>query len=261
MRNGPGITYDISQQIDQGSQYQVLEEKHDWKHIILDNGQSGWIPNWLANDSLANNEEEAKAGTGFIATVLSDQVNVYQDDSTNSQVIGQANDNEKYNILYQSGDMINIQYKDDIGWIPQNQIEITPGVITQAPGRQQTKEEKAATDAFLANYDASVTATAAGVHIRSQASNDSEIIYKGQIHEKFAYLGQEGAYYHVKAQDGTEGYLANWLAESDSTAMEEKAKSLANTSTIKGKTIVLDPGHGGVTQEPYAVINRKKMSP
>ncbi|MDK6421743.1 SH3 domain-containing protein, partial [Aerococcus urinae] len=116
MRNGPGITYDISQQIDQGSQYQVLEEKHDWKHIILDNGQSGWIPNWLANDSLANNEEEAKAGTGFIATVLSDQVNVYQDDSTNSQVIGQANDNEKYNILYQSGDMINIQYKDDIGW-------------------------------------------------------------------------------------------------------------------------------------------------
>ncbi|WP_232621063.1 N-acetylmuramoyl-L-alanine amidase [Aerococcus urinae] len=256
MRNGPGITYDISQQIDQGSQYQVLEEKHDWKHIILDNGQSGWIPNWLANDSLANNEEEAKAGTGFIATVLSDQVNVYQDDSTNSQVIGQANDNEKYNILYQSGDMINIQYKDDIGWIPQNQIEITPGVISQAPGRQQTKEEKAATDAFLANYDASVTATAAGVHIRSQASNDSEIIYKGQIHEKFAYLGQDGAYYHVKAQDGTEGYLANWLAESDSTAMEDKAKSLANTSTIKGKTIVLDPGHGG--SDPGAIRGDKQ---
>ena len=46
----------------------------------------------------------------------------------------------------------------------------------------------------------------------------------------------------MKVENGQEGYLANWLADSNSQAMAKKAEKAAAHSTLSHKTIVLDPG-------------------
>ncbi|MEG2505012.1 MAG: N-acetylmuramoyl-L-alanine amidase, partial [Carnobacterium sp.] len=49
-------------------------------------------------------------------------------------------------------------------------------------------------------------------------------------------------WYHVKASDGTEGYVANWLVDLSATA---EAAPTAQISSLSEATIVIDPGHGG----------------
>lgn len=244
MREGPGITYNMKEQLKEGTHYQVLDEQNHWKKIIANEGQVGWIPDWLTTDGVLSSNGNMQ-NSGFIATVINNQASVHEEAQASSKEIGKASQGEKFNIIHQEGGWINIQFRDDIGWLPQDKLEITPGTIAEAPRREQTQEEQEASKKFLSQYDAIVTATAAGAHICKAPEKGSEIVYKASKNEKFAYLGQKGAYYHVKVENGQEGYLANWLADSNSQAMAKKAEKAAAHSTLSHKTIVLDPGHGG----------------
>ena len=63
MREGPGITYNMKEQLKEGTHYQVLDEQNHWKKIIANEGQVGWIPDWLTTDGVLS----SKKGDGSIS--------------------------------------------------------------------------------------------------------------------------------------------------------------------------------------------------
>lgn len=246
LREGPGITYDIKGQIEGENPYRILSQENNWYYVLLDNNEIGWIPTWLAD----NQDIDA---TDFIATTLKDEMNIYEENTDDATVLTSTDKNAKYQILHQADGWAQIQLAGEIGWVRQSEIDITPGTIAYEEDTTITEEEQSTYDEFLTDYDFTVTATADGVNIRSEADKDSDILAKGALNEQFAYLGQENEYYHVRSVDGTEGYIVNWLSESDSTAMADAAKAAESTSSLAGRTIVLDPGHGGT--DPGAVTD------
>lgn len=250
VRRGPGITYDISSQAQLGDQYITLNSANNWLFVRFKNGQSGWIPSWLTNDNI--NEE----GQGMIATIISDKAKLYQNDNE-SQAISELKMGDKLSILHVKNGWAQVQYNGDTAWINQKLIEITPGNIANEFMNTINPEEKEHIKQFLKNYPASVITTTQGVNIREKASTTSGVIRKAKHNETFAYLGQEDAFYHVLAMDGTEGYVANWLSDSDSHVMADKAKEAEATTTLGQKTIVLDPGHGG--QDPGGISKDGKV--
>ncbi|KAF3299615.1 SH3 domain-containing protein [Carnobacterium sp. PL12RED10] len=246
LREGPGITYDIKDQLDGNNPYRILRQENNWYYVLLDNNEVGWIPTWLADNQDIDSSD-------FIATTLIDDIQIYEENSEDATVLTSAEKNSKYQILHQADGWAQIQLSGEIGWVKQTEIDVTPGTIAYEENTEITEEEQSTYDEFLSDYDFTVKATADGVNIRSEANKDSEILVKGTLNEQFAYLGQENEYYHVRSVDGTEGYIVNWLSESDSTAMVDKAQAAEATSTLAGRTIVLDPGHGGI--DPGAVTD------
>lgn len=239
LREGPGITYDIKSQVEGATPYRVMKQENNWYYILFDNHEIGWIPTWLADSQSAEANQ-------FIATTLVDEMNVYEENTDDAEIITKTAKDSKYQILYQAEGWVQLQLDGEIGWVKQTDIDITPGTIAYQQSSDITAEEQSSYDDFLADYDYTVTATADGVNLRDAATTDGNIITKAALNEQFAYLGQENEYYHVRAVDGTEGYIVNWLSESNSTAMADEAKAATSTSTLAGRTIVLDPGHGGV---------------
>lgn len=246
LREGPGITYDIKGQVEGNDPYRVLQQENNWYYVLLDNNEVGWIPIWLAD----NQDIEH---TDFIATTLTDDIQIYEENDEDATVLTSVDKNAKYQILHQADGWAQIQLSGEVGWVKQSEIDITPGTMAYDQNTEVTEEEQATYDDFLTDYELTVTATADGVNIRSAPNTDSEILTKGALNEQFAYIGQENEYYHVRTVDGTEGYLVNWLSESDSTAMADAASAAEATSTLAGRTIVLDPGHGGI--DPGAVTD------
>lgn len=250
LRQGPGITYDIREQIKKGTAYQVMEEANDWLYVRLANGHTGWLPSWLMPQGQDDKER------GFIATVIDDQVPILSQAKDGNKV-GDAKKGDKFTILYQDKGWIQVQFQNETAWIDQSAIDITPGTIANEFIASLSEDEQAAVDALLKDYPAKVVATAAGVNIREAPTNESDIVYKGKMNEGFAYLGQEDVYYKVKTKNGQEGYLANWLAKSDATEMAKKAQQAEATTNLSQKTIVLDPGHGG--KDPGAISDDEKI--
>ncbi|MDO4680365.1 MAG: N-acetylmuramoyl-L-alanine amidase [Aerococcus sp.] len=245
LRNGPGITYDIKTQAKSGARYRLIEEQQDWEKVLLENGQAGWMPKWLSSSSWDQNQTD-ESGTGFIATIIKD-TDARQDAKEDGKKVADVAKNGKYNILFQQKGWLQVQLNQQLGWIKQEDVEITPGHIPYQSDSSSATEDTT----FLKDYDYTVTAEADGAHIRKEPDSNSDIVKEAKMKESFAYLGQSGAFYHVKASDGTEGYLANWLATSNSKAMQKLAETAKATTTLNQKTIVIDAGHGG--EDPGAI--------
>ncbi|AMB98514.1 hypothetical protein AWM75_00245 [Aerococcus urinaehominis] len=244
MRQGPSVTYDIQEQVKAGSKYKVLDEKNDWTYIALNNGKVGWIPNWLSTGQLP---DEAN---GFIATVIKDQAQLY-DASDQTNVVATADRNQKFPILHQDKGLVQIQLPQSIAWINQADIEITPGNMLNRGHYAMDSETRLAYQEFLANYPASVNTNAEGVNLYSQADTNSEVITTLPNNEQMGYLGQDDIFYQVETIDGQVGYVANWLVTSNADVMAEAGKAARDQGALAGKTIVVDPGHGG--EDPGAI--------
>lgn len=244
LRTGPGITYYIESQVDGDSSYRIMDQVNNWYYVLLDNNQVGWMPTWLTDSSSNTNND-------FIATTLVDEMTLYEENSEEANVLGSVEKNSKYQILYQADGWVQLQLDGQTGWVDQSDIDITPGTLAYQPTSDYTEEDESNFDNFLSDYDYTVTSIADGANIRDAANTDSNIIDHAEINEQFAYLGQENEYYHIRTVDGTEGYIVNWLSESDSTAMAETAEAAEPSTTLSGRTVVLDPGHGGT--DPGAV--------
>lgn len=253
MRQGPGVTYDIDRQLTKDTSYQIMREENDWYYVKLNDNSTGWLPKWLVNP-------QAFAETSsFIATVLADTAPIYEDNTVDSKQIAEAQKHQKFQILHQIDGWVQIQTDQGTAWISQDTIEITPGTMSE--GAVITSRMQDLQDDLLADGQYSVVPTVEGVNIRQAPEPGAEIIGKTAEEDVLTYLGQEDAYYRVQLADGQEGYIANWLADSNATAMADLADQMEETSTLSDQVIVLDPGHGG--DDPGAMndtINEKSVT-
>lgn len=253
MRKGPGISYDIASQLKKGTDYRIVSTQNGWQKILLNDGRVGWLADWLS-DSIQAIRTENPVGTGYLATMLQ-ETSAYESADESSNKVSDVKKNDKYNIIFQENGWVQLQLDSGLGWVKQETIEITPGSVPAPPVTEGTTESFDSN--FLKDYDYQVIVEAEGAHIRQAPDTSSSIVYEAKRKEPLAYLGQSGAYYHVRTDDGTTGYIANWVATSDSEAMQALAKQAESTTTLRSKTIVLDPGHGG--EDPGAISDDESL--
>ncbi|MCI5775769.1 MAG: N-acetylmuramoyl-L-alanine amidase [Aerococcus sp.] len=253
MRKGPGISYDIDSQLKKGTSYRIVSTQNGWQKILLNDGRVGWLAGWLS-DSIQAMHTENSVGTGYLATLLTDAP-AYESAEDNANKIADVKKDDKYNIIFQQNGWVQVQLDSELAWIKQENIEITPGNVP-APALNDAIDSSADTK-FLKDYDYKVIVEAEGAHIRQSPDTSSPIIYEAHRKEPLAYIGQSGAYYHVKTADGDTGYIANWVVTSDSQAMKQLAETAKATTTLQSKTIVLDPGHGG--EDPGTISDDESL--
>ncbi len=79
------------------------------------------------------------------------------------------------------------------------------------------------------------------------------VIYKIEKGESFKKIDRKGKWIEVQNHAGTEkGWVAGWH-----TNLNIPADQSLSSNPLKGKTIVLDPGHGGSDQAPQVVRHLK----
>jgi len=78
------------------------------------------------------------------------------------------------------------------------------------------------------------------VNIRTGPSVDYEVIGQGYTGLELAALGQQNDWIKVRTTDGKTGWVANWLVAF------KKAPGGDSKSPLRGKIIVIDPGHGSL---------------
>lgn len=232
VRMGPGLSYDIMTQEQGGSSVNVLSEKNEWYKVRLADGRIGWVASWLINNT------EVAATSDLLATVIADSVNVRAENSESAEVIGSATTGEKFALLYEENGWSQIQYNNKVAWILSDLIEISPGTIQTAP---ETADTTATGTTETAG--STVIVTLDGINVRSAPSTTSDVLFVAEKNQEFDLLGQEGEFYLISGQDGTKGYVANWLVELSGSS--EKTSTANSTTTLAEATIVIDPGHGG----------------
>ncbi|GGH87290.1 N-acetylmuramoyl-L-alanine amidase [Pullulanibacillus pueri] len=246
VRASAEISASVIDKIHEGETYTVIKTSGDWDQIQVTNQETGWVANWLVKETKASTDTNEKV----TVTSKVKGLNVHTANDFNSNVIGQINPSKSYPQLQDGGKLVQIQTQQAKGWVAAH--------LVNRQTVQDTKPTKATVQAPILN-------------VREQPGISYGVIAQLKSGETITLTAESNGWGQINIE-GKEGWISEqYLSKQPSqptvtkaaqtskaskvaVQKNEKPKTKSNdhktpdhqqTNTLSGKTIVLDPGHGG----------------
>ena len=264
IRSEPNISSPVLGQLDIGNEATVLQQQDNWFQVEF-NGTTGWVSsqyvsinkndtdsliaeetNEIENDEADKAPSEAQVEIDPNAfTITVDAVNIRKKPNLSSKIIGTGKKGEQYEVLERNNNWVKIQFGKKKGWVYSFYGSFNVNqTVTETPSTNSEETENTPNSNF-------VTIIYNGTNLREAASTSSNVVVRADAGETYKVVGTDGDWFEVELPDNRTAFVANWVVSlNDETAKndneekknkEEKRKK----GTLKGVTIVIDPGHGG----------------
>lgn len=284
IRSGPGVSYPIAGKAAKNDTYTVLQKDGDWFQIRLPQGNTGWIAGWLVEtgtpsakqskqgkitaDRLrirkAPDQSAAIVGTleknavvtvtraeggwvyiesgnvsgwadsQYVQTEKNKNAGKTAENNVSAAIVAATSLNIRRSPSLQSGTVATVTYGTrleitgtDHGWY---EVELEDGTHGWVAGFYVTRESQA-----KRSSEAEVTLHS-GTNLYKRPQSGSDTVGTAKAGDRFPVVSEMDGWYKIRLESGTSAYISAKAAQKSDTAVKKG---------IKGKTIVLDPGHGG----------------
>ncbi|HEU4965628.1 MAG TPA: SH3 domain-containing protein [Bacilli bacterium] len=234
VRGGNSTSYDIITTIAPGTTYPLLQTSGDWVQIRLPDERTGWVAKWLVDVREAKQKDSAQAEQRK-ATVLADTLNVRADGSLEANVLGTLTQGEIVAVQAQDGDWTEIDFHGAKGFVASEFLRLPDQPAPQAKAESPSD----------AQVDAPTLTLQEPTNIRSGPGTNFALLRTGAKGTKFPITGQSGNWFEIALEGGKAAWVAGWLTKVNGSLDGVAVKSHSLDNELRGKTIVLDAGHGG----------------
>ncbi|WLR46168.1 N-acetylmuramoyl-L-alanine amidase [Halobacillus litoralis] len=221
----------------------VEPKKKDGKWVYVQKGSTkGWVHgDYLTKQNSETHEppKEKEADEGPSSTVKGKVkvgtavLNVRSENSTRGRILTIIRKGETYEYIAKKDRWYQIKYSSgNTGWVAGWLVNETDNDQTNTPASKNTY--------VSLNYN--------GTNLRSGPSTNYKIVGRGHKGDRFEVLSKEGQWYKISYNSKT-AYVAGWIVEE--VNQESASTAPATSNSLKGKTIMIDAGHGG--RDPGAV--------
>ena len=227
IRKEPSSTGTVIGKLTKGTSINIYSKKNNWLEIKY-SGQQAWVSAdyvQMGTQSQPSNPSNNNAGT--IGTVTASNLSVRSDSSLNANIIGSVSKGQKFTILDEVNNWVKIEYQ--------------PGKIGWAAGWYFNRDKQSSSQ--LAK-DSKVTILHNGTNIRKDPTVQSNVLERANEGDTFPIKSIENDWYEITLSNGTTGYIAGWLVTTNGTG--PGIDKHGAEGYLKYKTIVIDPGHGGI---------------
>lgn len=225
VRSGPSTSFPSIEQINLGEQYIKLESEGDWVKIKLNN-REGWIANWRVKE-VSKNPSEPSTAVHRTAIVKNSSLNVRSGPDTTYSIAGELTQGDSMLIVEEKGDWFQIEGKQVKGWVAKWLVE------EKSP--PSPSKASSAGKAYIKILNP-------GTNIRKGPDTTFDVAALAQAGETYPVLAKEGDWFKIRLTGEKVGYVAGWIVSAHG-APNVSRKGIEEV--LKGKTILLDPGHGG----------------
>lgn len=242
IRSEAGLHGSIKGYLMKGDLVSAGQKKGNW--IFIEDGQvKGWVhsgymtkkesniepPSQPAKETPQKKPETAadlptkgkiKVGTAIL--------NVRSQGSTKGNVMTQIRKNQVYDYINEQDRWVQIKLEDGrIGWV-------AGWLVNKVKDQPETNPATPSTSTLVSlQYN--------GTNLRSGPSTSYEIVGKGNKGEEYKVINKQGQWYQI-LYGNRKAYVAGWIV----TELEKEHKeSSIITGSLKGRTIMIDAGHGG----------------
>ena len=235
VRSSPSTNSAVLGRMAAGDEAIATGNDGEWTSITF-NGINGWVHTDyitpVANQTAPQATNQASSPESF--TVSVDSLNVRKNADLSSKRIGLINQGESYDVKEVNGNWVQISLgNNESGW-----VYSFHGTLSST-GKQASESSHLGTVTILSN----------GTNIREAATTSSQIAALADAGEKFPIVKQDGEWYEISLPTGATAFVATWVVSTGDESlltepvMKESIPRVAGT--LKGLTIVIDPGHGG----------------
>ncbi len=232
LRKGPGTDYQVITTLSKNMTVTILSNEGIWTKIQSQSG-TGWVNSeYISSATTQAPAEDSQDDT--TAVVSENNINVRDTASLNGEVIGKLAEGTVIHIVAEDGDWVKIQFSGNTGWVYKSLLQDESKVESTSTSKQ--------------TIDTSVTILHDGTNIRSDASVNASVLFVAAKGESYQATEEVGDWYKIELDSGDSGYVANWIVQESGSGQASTTKQKSDsdeTGDLKGKTIVIDPGHGG----------------
>ncbi|MBS2969817.1 SH3 domain-containing protein [Metabacillus sp. KIGAM252] len=225
VRSAPSSASSLLGSVKKGTEVAILKSEGTWLRISY-SGKTGWV----SRDYVKSGSLESQIKTEQTGVVTAASLNVRNAPSLTGGLAGKVLKNEQVSILEEKYSWTKIRFnRSQTGWVSSLYIKASE------TGSQKEKTPK---------NSGAIRLISDGTNIRSSASVNSSVIARGKTGQTYTVLSLQNDWYKIKLSGGRTGYVAGWLAED--AEFGKTVNRPGESKSLKGKTIVIDPGHGGI---------------
>lgn len=218
VRSGPSTTFPVVQTMTLQDAYPLVETEGDWLEIRLAENVTGWVATWLTTTTQESKSYATRSVTQV--TIATPILNVRSGPGVDNQQIGQLQNGDIVTVLEVKDNWYKIEYNGSVGWVA-SEYATRVNSTDEIPKVQIIEPE---------------------TNLRSGPGTNHGIVTTAQVGEQFPIVSTVGDWYKIELSSGKQAYVAGWIVTVK--GMNPIMKPKMNTF-LKGKVIVIDPGHGG----------------
>ncbi|MBN8236740.1 SH3 domain-containing protein [Halobacillus kuroshimensis] len=214
----------------------VTPQKSSGKWVYI---QHGSIKGWVHGDYLAkkksstsssgsSSSNESSGSQSVIGKIEVDTpvLNVRSQNSTKGTILTQIKKGEVYEYINEKDRWYQIKWGNGrTGWVA--------GWLVDPVSGNSSSGTTTANAAVTLDYNYT--------NIRSGPSTGYKVVGQAHKGDQFDVIAEEGRWYKIKF-NGSTAYVAGWIVTETTKGAQHTNYS---SGSLKGKTIMLDPGHGG----------------
>ncbi|ANC76520.1 hypothetical protein ABE65_006780 [Fictibacillus phosphorivorans] len=249
VRSGAGTQYKAIGSLKNGTIVSIVKEEGNWTSITY-----GSMKGWVSSAYLLNQNRTAPTtpkpsatnpvNSGKWGRVTATYLNFRSAGNLSSPIIGSLKYDTSVQVVSESGSWLYIQTTDGKkGWVSSQYISIQTG------GAPIVTNPKPATKPPVvppSSVSKKVVIMSDGVNIRQGPSTAYLIVGHVNQGDEFAYLQSKNDWVQIKLPSGKSAWVAGWLVVVQQSASPNSPSTPKPTlGGLKGKRIVIDPGHGG----------------
>lgn len=131
VREGPGLTYDVMDEVKKGESYKILKKEDDWIKISLGD-QAGWVAEWFVEQA------NVKAASSNQAIVTVDGLRVRKGPGLHFGINGYVNQDQYVDIIGSVEEWVNISTDHANGWVSKEYLKFIPSEETPVSTSDRT---------------------------------------------------------------------------------------------------------------------------
>lgn len=232
VRKAPSTDSERLGTLSTGEEVSITGSVQGWYEISYRGGTA-----WINEDYLSLSGMESGSSDGsdssMTATVNVESLLVRDEASLNGGIVGKVTRGESYSILEESNEWYRIKLSNgEDGWVA--------GWFMKVAGEEA--EEKTEGTSMSEGAPDSITILYDGTNLRTSPDSQASVVERAGSGSTFDVVGTSGDWYEIRLSDGASAFVANWIVSSKKGGTSPAPET---SGGLEGKTIVLDPGHGG----------------
>lgn len=231
VRSGPSTQFPVIQRINRSEEFDLVQREGDWVQIKLARDLTGWVAGWFTET--VQTEQPTQASSVNQVRITASVLNVRSGPDVGTRRLGKLQKGDIVAVLDLQNKWYKIDYNGEQGWVAGWHAE----KVDQPVSKEVASSEQGT------QTGPQVIILNPGTNLRSGPGLDFKVVARGQEGDQFEVLSTEGKWYQIKLPSGESAYVAGWIVAAK--GISPIATPQVN-SYLKGKTIVIDPGHGGI---------------
>ncbi|MBT2291092.1 N-acetylmuramoyl-L-alanine amidase [Paenibacillus albidus] len=188
---------------------------------------------------------QAAAAGSYTAKVYADSLNVRSEPAKDAPVKGSIKSGELVTVTDEQHGWAKINSRTTTGWVAGYYLKPVSGSAKTSGAAASSSSTTVVKVSSAGGGTAKATVAAGSLRIRGGPGTSYAVLGSLQAADKVTVLRHQSGWAKIRTASGETGWVAAQYLNSGSSSGSSVKSSAKSTGGLRGKLIVLDPGHGG----------------